>query len=71
MWEQGITEGARVWLTNSRPERPARWHVSSTDINASWARAPTQVRFPPQTLRFTTAGRIACSTSQFVGSTSG
>jgi len=31
--------------------------------------APRQVLFPPQTSRFTTAGRIACSARQFVAST--
>src|SRR3954468_5914154 len=68
---RGLAKARRVWLTNSRPERPARLHVSSTDINTSWARAPAQVRFPPHTFRFTTAGRIARSPSQLVGSTSG
>jgi hypothetical protein len=58
-----LAKARRVWLTNSRPDRPARRHVSSTDMNTSWARAPTQVRFPPQTFRCTTAGRIACSPS--------
>jgi hypothetical protein len=31
-----------------------------------WVTAPRKVRLPPQTLRFTTAGRITCSARQFV-----
>jgi len=38
-------------------------------IILAWVAAPRQVLFPPQTLRFTTAGRIACSARQFVAST--
>ena len=33
--------------------------------------ATAQVRLPPQTLRFATAGRSACSARQFVASTVG
>ena len=35
----------------------------------SEARPPRSVRLPPQTLRFTTAGRMPCSARQFVAST--
>src|SRR6266540_804580 len=38
-------------------------------MRIAWARAPATVRFPPQTLRFTTAGRMACSAGQLVAST--
>ena len=67
----GLPKARSVWLTKSRAERPTRLHVSNTDINTPCAYASCQVRFPPHTLRFTTAGRIACSPSQLVGSTSG
>jgi hypothetical protein len=33
-----------------------------------WVSAPRALRFPPQTLRITTAGRIACSARQLVAS---
>ena len=39
--------------------------------SAPLVRAPTGVRLPPHTLRFTTAGRIACSAFQFVASIRG
>jgi hypothetical protein len=32
----------------------------------SWVRAPIQVRLPPQVLRLTTAGRMACLAGQTV-----
>jgi len=35
--------------------------VRSTDIKVDWAWASVAVRLPPQTLRLTTAGRMACS----------
>jgi hypothetical protein len=45
----------------SRAERVCRRQVSITDIRMPWAAAPAAVRLPPQTVRFTTAGRIAYS----------
>ena len=46
--------------------------ISSTTLaRICWVRAPRGVRFPPQILRLTTAGRMACSARQLVASTSG
>jgi hypothetical protein len=39
-------------------------------IKTACAVAPRYVRLPPHVLRFTTAGRIACSAGQLVASTS-
>ncbi len=44
--------------------------VRSTLMTRTWVAAPRQVRFPPRTFRFTTAGRIAYSPRQFVASMS-
>jgi hypothetical protein len=41
----------RSWLRKSRAERPCCQHVRPTDIRTAYARAPGQVRLPPQTLR--------------------
>ena len=55
------------WWRESRVRRnpkgsTARWlQVRITDVTTLWAFAPGQVRLPPQTLRLTTAGRVACS----------
>src|SRR5579875_2673257 len=38
-------------------------------VMTDWARPPRSVRLPPQTFRFTTAGRIPCSARQLVAST--
>ena len=48
------------------PSTPRREQVCRTDIRTAWACVPRGVRLPPQTLRFTTAGRIVCSERQFV-----
>ena len=48
-----------------------RRQVRRTEMSRSCACAPAGVRLPPQTLRFTTAGRMACSPIQFVASISG
>ncbi len=37
------------------------WPVANTDEVTSWASAPTLVRLPPHTLRFTIGTRKACS----------
>ena len=51
----GMAAGTRVprrsWLRKSRAERCCCQHVRHTDISKDWARAPAQVRLPPQTLR--------------------
>ena len=43
----------------------------STLIMRPWVVAPRQVRLPPQTFRFTTAGLTACSARQLVASVPG
>lgn len=48
---------------------PCWWAVRSTLMMLPWVAAPDQVRFPPHTLRLTTAGRMACSACRFVAST--
>ena len=58
-------------LTKSKAERVCRRQVSITDIRTPWAAAPAAVRLPPQTLRLTTAGRIAGSAGLFVAGTDG
>jgi len=45
--------------------------VRSTDVRTCWVWAPCALRLPPQTLRMTTAGRIACSARQLVASMAG
>lgn len=52
-------------------ERMSWLQVTSTELRTAWAWAPIQVRLSPQTLRFTTAGRIACSARKLVASTLG
>lgn len=44
--------------------------MTSTVESVAWVAAPCRVRLPPQTVRLTTAGRIACSARQLVASTS-
>src|SRR6266851_7892880 len=44
--------------------------VAITLERTSWVAAPSQVKFPPQDLRFTTRGLIACSAFQLHASTS-
>jgi hypothetical protein len=41
----------RSWLRKSRAERPSCQQVRHSDMRTDCARAPTQVRLPPQTLR--------------------
>jgi hypothetical protein len=55
----------------SRAERPCCQQVRHTDIRTDCARAPTQVRLPPQTLRRMTPKRIANSARQLVASSPG
>jgi len=45
--------------------------VRSALMIRPWVAAPRQVRLPPETLRTTTAGRMACSPRQLVAPTSG
>ena len=45
--------------------------VRMTLARTCWVCAPRVVRLPPQILRLTTAGRMACSARQLVASTSG
>lgn len=40
---------------------PWRWPVRRTLPSTCWVHAPLHVRFPPQTFRVTTSGRISCS----------
>ena len=47
----------RSWLRKSRAERPCCQQVRHTDISTDCARAPAQVRLPPQTLRRMTPKR--------------
>src|SRR5262245_48597843 len=61
----------RSWLRKSRAERPRCQHVRHTDIRTDCARAPAQVRLPPQTLRRITRKRIANSARQLVASSPG
>ena len=58
----------RSWLRKSRAVRPCCQHVRHTDIRTDCARAPAQVRLPPQTLRRMTPKRIANSVRQLVAS---
>lgn len=54
--------GARKSVTRrGLGSRPRRWAVRRTDARTCWVCAPRALRLPPQTLRITTAGRIACS----------
>ena len=46
-----------------------RW-CGIAEASVCWAAAPCQERLPPQTLRVTTAGRMACSARQLVGKAS-
>jgi hypothetical protein len=62
------SEWSVYWIVG---ERPCCQHVRPTDINTDWARAPTQVRLPPQTLRRMTPKRIANSARQLVASSPG
>ena len=49
-----------------------RWRaVRTTLASTCWVSAPRRVRLPPQTLRVTTAGRMACSARQLVASIDG
>ena len=49
-----------------------RWRaVRRTLASTCWVSAPLRVRLPPQTLRVTTAGRMACSARQLVASIDG
>ena len=61
------------WRVTRRSSGSRRWwaHVRRTLATIDCVAAPRGVRFPPQTFRVTTAGRIACSTCQLVASTSG
>ena len=64
--------GARASRTrNSMGSRPCWTAVRSALMIRPWVVAPRQVLFPPQTLRLTTAGLIACSARQLVASTPG
>src|SRR5581483_891671 len=47
------------WLRKFRADRPCCQHVCHTDISTDCARAPAQVRLPPQILRRMTPKRIA------------
>ena len=71
MREQGIGEGAQGLADELQARTPGASARFQHGHEHFLARAPTQVRFPPHTFRCTTAGRIACSPSQLVGSTSG
>jgi len=51
----------RAWLRKVKGWRSCCWQDCRTDIRMLCVSAPRQVRLPPQTLRFTTAGRRACS----------
>src|SRR2546430_12887702 len=53
-----------------RPPRSTLFPYT-TLFRSSWPCAPFSVLFPPQTLRATTAGRMACSPRQFVASSPG
>ena len=64
-------EPRRSWLRKSRADRPCCQQVRHTDIRTDCARAPAQVRLPPQTLRRMTPKRIANSARQFVASSPG
>src|SRR5262245_42261745 len=55
-WAIGVPR--RSWLKKSRAERPCCQHVRHTDISTACARAPDQVRLPPQTFRRMTPKRI-------------
>jgi hypothetical protein len=59
------------WLRKSRAQRPCCQHVRHTDISTACARAPAQVRLPPQTLRRMTPKRMASSARQLVASSPG
>ena len=45
--------------------------VRMREVRIYWVCAPRQERLPPQTLRVTTAGRMACSARQLVASMAG
>ena len=64
--------GARNIVANSAGRSTLRWRaVRTTLARTCWVSAPLRVRLPPQTLRMTTAGRMACSARQLVASTDG
>jgi hypothetical protein len=56
----------KSWLRKSRAERPCCQHVRHADISTDCARAPTQVRLPPQTFRGMAPKWIASSARQLV-----
>ena len=59
-------------MANSAGRSRLRWRaVRTTLASTCWVSAPLRVRLPPQTLRVTTAGRMACSARQLVASTDG
>jgi len=54
--------GSRRRSTSKLVGSCSRWRqVRKKLLRISWVGAPAQVRLPPNTFRFTTAGRIACS----------
>ena len=60
-----------IVVINERGSR-LRWRaVRTTLASTCWVSAPRRVRLPPQTLRVTTAGRMACSARQLVASIDG
>ena len=61
----------RSRLRKSRAEPPCCQQVRHTDISTACARAPAQVRLPPQTFRRMTPKRIANSARQLVASRPG
>ena len=67
-----LGRGARSSVVKRSSRSIWRWRaVRTTLARICWVRAPWGVRFPPQILRLTTAGRMACSARQLVASTSG
>ena len=67
-----MESGARNIAANSAGRSRLRWRaVRTTLARTCWVSAPLRVRLPPQTLRVTTAGRMACSARQLVASTDG
>ena len=67
-----MESGARNIAAYRMGRSRLRWRaVRTTLARTCWVSAPLRVRLPPQTLRVTTAGRMACSARQLVASTDG
>ena len=67
-----IRTGARSIVATTGGRSRSRWRaVRTTLASTCWVSAPWRVRFPPHTLRITTAGRMACSARQLVASSEG